>query len=176
LLTRCSFQRNQQNSRFLRLPGEIRNKIYGYLFEDIFFTKTNSSFFAQRSIPERLHVLAVCRSVYKDTRLLLFAGAVVISNLFIFQDIRFNLSSVLPVQREALSTLFVLHRDLPAKDCKDSLPGLKRVVVSECCAAYCRTFRRVDDHQWRVRESLEAFREAVGKDMQVEHDLGPYEA
>ncbi|KAH7076568.1 hypothetical protein BKA63DRAFT_411359, partial [Paraphoma chrysanthemicola] len=71
--------RNDLNSPLLRLPGEIRNLIYGYVLCEGSYEIRHSwrnltfAFYIQRKVHYRLSLLAVCRRTYEETALLSFS-------------------------------------------------------------------------------------------------------
>jgi hypothetical protein len=183
----CSFERNQQESRLLGLPAEIRNKIFGYVFDD------NHEIWVTRDYNEPMCIkfytwgsawdlLTVCRSVYMDTRLLSFASAVVVFNYCGYHDYWrvWGENSILPIQREALSTISVAKIDLETthmhdffKDCKVFLPGLKCVFMDMRDACECET-GECDECEPFVRESFAIAKKVLGKNMQVVYGRWPY--
>jgi len=83
--------RNMRKSPLLALPGELRNKIYGYVFEDqekrihhfnpvkLSSRRENELKFAILARPKRPHrrlgLLGACRQTYCETTSLLFGGS-----------------------------------------------------------------------------------------------------
>ncbi|KAF1969026.1 hypothetical protein BU23DRAFT_571930 [Bimuria novae-zelandiae CBS 107.79] len=69
-------QSNHRRSPFLKLPTELRNKIYGYVFSDnLIFVRCGRDielFFWTKSMedPPHMDLLYTCRSIYAETRLL----------------------------------------------------------------------------------------------------------
>ncbi|KAI4707661.1 hypothetical protein J4E89_007766 [Alternaria sp. Ai002NY15] len=97
--------RNQRESPFLRLPGEIRNQIYAYVFRDTMIPKFSQMFKADLErrlpVPADLRLLTVSRQVHAETRLLPF-------KLYAFQvlpqDISTFINKLSNVQRDAITT------------------------------------------------------------------------
>lgn len=77
ILAAHSFERNQRESPLLRLPGEIRNKIYGYVYDTPpeYALDMGSMMRVTGRNKRRHHLSTVCRTIYKEVRLLFLANA-----------------------------------------------------------------------------------------------------
>ncbi|KAL5385393.1 hypothetical protein DPSP01_004850 [Paraphaeosphaeria sporulosa] len=73
----CSFRRNQQTP-FLRFPGEIRNKIYRYAFDKAieFYIDHRGRSSIKTAVQNRLSLLTVCRIICAESRMFPFVGPI----------------------------------------------------------------------------------------------------
>ncbi|KAI4651713.1 uncharacterized protein J4E79_009194 [Alternaria viburni] len=145
--------RNQRESAFLRLPGEIRNQIYAYVFRDTTIPKFSQMFKADLErrlpVPADLRLLTVSRQVYAETRLLPF-------KLYAFQILPRGISTFINrlsnEQRDAITTFRVTRRAfefpsgvvpvtdrhpvqndaLAALRTLETMRGLQRIVIYGC--------------------------------------------
>ncbi|KAL5459142.1 hypothetical protein PMIN06_002993 [Paraphaeosphaeria minitans] len=174
------FERNQEQSPLLRLPGELRNKIYGYVFDrapesflhfggTLRMTEWNSG---------RFHLSTACRTTYKETRLLCFANATVyLASVSIGCGVL--LQDVLPLRRAAFSTLVISHANLHGfmargflRASQRYLPGLERVFLHDFWgrqAPYMAGHRFSAMQQQAGEEEAKPFREIVREGVQVEY-------
>ncbi|OAG09062.1 uncharacterized protein CC84DRAFT_1174433 [Paraphaeosphaeria sporulosa] len=173
------FERNQQQSPFLRLPGEIRNKIYGYVFETV--PECFIYLMGTLRIPEWnsgcFHLSTVCRTMYKETRFLCFTNATVYLSSASF-GCGVALRDIFPVQREAFSTLVISHANLHGfmargflRASQNYLPGLERVFLHDFWGhhAPCMAGHQFSAMQQEVgEEEAKPFREIVKEGVQVE--------
>ena len=103
-----SAHQNQRESPFLRLPAELRNKIYGYVlggkdYKSPFWQAFESSQDELLRDKESLSLLSVCRQIYKETSILPFQ-----LNTFQFEhqsDLSAWIKTLLPGQRDAIRAL-----------------------------------------------------------------------
>lgn len=74
MLSRYRTQRNAAASPLLRLPGELRNRIYEFIFEDITFEIKHSAYIPTQSPnPRPVHNLALlqtCRQIHSEAKVL----------------------------------------------------------------------------------------------------------
>jgi hypothetical protein len=69
-----STQLNEENSPFLRLPAELRNRIYKFgLYEDVIDFKSRYPSLKKPNLPKALAFLCICRQVYCEVSVLYFA-------------------------------------------------------------------------------------------------------
>lgn len=89
LMSAYSVKRNASSSPFLRLPGEVRNKIYGYVMEDLVLVVHKYCedkvipCAKQPSVAKRVFLLPqVCRQLYSETFVLLFKKATILFSFY----------------------------------------------------------------------------------------------
>ncbi|KAF2831016.1 hypothetical protein CC86DRAFT_281657, partial [Ophiobolus disseminans] len=107
--------RNQQESPFLRLPGELRNRVYHYALSDVVLSVYRSG-----TPPTYLQVIphsasaaaskfAVCRQVHAETHLLLFQ----LTTFLVYSDGSFAefVNHLTDAQRHALAIVQISTQD-----------------------------------------------------------------
>lgn len=109
-----SAKRNDRESPLLRLPVEIRNKIYTYVFRNdvhcfhiplhgFLLSPARPRLVLKKPASAQLALLSVCRKVYRDAALLPFS-----LNLFVFDevtDLGFLRSRFTAAQRQAIARI-----------------------------------------------------------------------
>lgn len=117
--------RNQRQSPLLRLPGELRNKVYEYTFSDAIvsvyrssappeyfkmnpYIGSGSSYFTTAP-PELAALTKTCRQIYADTHLLLFR----LITLHVHSDgsLGYLLSTLENSQQHAIATIQLTTQD-----------------------------------------------------------------
>jgi hypothetical protein len=76
VLTICSVRQDYEASPFLRIPGELRNRIYDYLFSGVKIRPV-------RKATDLINIFFVCRQLYAETALLPYR-----ESTFAFQAVR----------------------------------------------------------------------------------------
>ncbi|KAF2751044.1 hypothetical protein M011DRAFT_191504 [Sporormia fimetaria CBS 119925] len=99
--------RSNRDSPLLRLPGEIRNMIWGCVLEvgslKINIREPPTFGKKKKDYTPRLTILSVCRQVYQETYLLPFSfNTIAINSAYVIRDLSFWLS---PQQRAAVRKL-----------------------------------------------------------------------
>ncbi|KAF2442320.1 hypothetical protein P171DRAFT_433849 [Karstenula rhodostoma CBS 690.94] len=124
---------------------------------------------------KRFHLSKVCRATYKETRLLSLAGAMIFCWL-IEDESKRALEDILPVQREAFSTLVIDYSDLCyysddhvgfVQAYQKDLSGLKRVFLDVFWTKINPADERADDTV-QVEKAVKLIRQALGEDIHVE--------
>ncbi|KAI4648202.1 hypothetical protein J4E93_004614 [Alternaria ventricosa] len=114
-----STQRNQLESPLLKLPGEVRNKIYNYVFSvgSVHFGRSHHHYRTSETdyVPEGcdptdlLDVTSTCRQIRSDTSTLLFKNNVIIID---DQKLSKMVDQLEPHQLEAIKALEIIFYDL----------------------------------------------------------------
>ncbi|RMZ66580.1 tetratricopeptide-like helical [Pyrenophora seminiperda CCB06] len=125
-------ERNQQTSPLLRLPAELRNKIYNYVFHSppIRPYRDHRVYGAWAYSRRQLSLLQVCRQVYFEARLVPFKCNVFVG--YAEHVIELLVTSFAPQQADVISTVdiyvdaFAVYRDGVIPDV-----GLKKWFTSE---------------------------------------------
>jgi hypothetical protein len=142
LTGRSSAERNDRESPLLRLPGELRNRIYGYVFDGsiLSFVRSLVNVVLSQPIAPGLPLTRVCRKLHKETALVPFKSMVVeCSTLDTFNGLVSRLNQA---QRQSLTSLRLyvrLHtRDvdnflewmaLAGQSFSKMFPGVRKVQV-----------------------------------------------
>ncbi|KAI4683274.1 hypothetical protein J4E81_009403 [Alternaria sp. BMP 2799] len=129
-------QRNQTESPLLKLPGEVRNKIYNYVFSvgSVYFGRSHHHYRTSETdyVPEGceptdlLDVVSTCRQIRSDTSTLLFKNNVIIID---DQKIFKIVEQLEPHQLEAIKALEIIFYDI--KGCMPNLTTLSRMFARE---------------------------------------------
>ncbi|KAJ4345795.1 uncharacterized protein N0V89_011930 [Didymosphaeria variabile] len=186
------FQRNHQKSPFLRLSGEIRNMIYGYVFDDVYVNIKMDMMgqtwcWAELGVIIKGHegkyldLLRSCRTIYAETRLMPFAGG-----LLCYDDQKPKYAemsrfvTMLPIQRDAISMVVIYYDEPTLRNENDkalaflekhakSLPGLKRIVVNLLEPNFTDEGLDTDRIREVGEEAVGLVREVVGDSFQIRY-------
>ncbi|KAH3989403.1 hypothetical protein HBI25_120030 [Parastagonospora nodorum] len=164
--------KTNQDSPLLRLPGELRSRIWeyvlgGYELRSVYI-KNSQQITVKRMVPpfaERMNgtqLLRTCRQIYTETALLPYRA-----NTFILETldtIKHELKKMKPFQRariekiqfEVNTNLFMLDTAL-GKDNLEVIPGLKHVHV----VAFCDSSRDASDVSERTKSVEAAIRNVL---------------
>jgi hypothetical protein len=130
--SRSSALRNQKNSPLLRLPGEIRNKIYEYAYGGIIFKITdhlsNDSVYEQESwdlLPfsaaDIFKSTMVCHQIHNEIGLIPLLHN---EPWFEVNTMSAKLSMIAPAQRNKIKAIWVYVRGLGRLTSIESKPGV----------------------------------------------------
>jgi len=184
--------RNQVQSPLLRLPAELRNHIFDYVFENItvdfdhqetmhgdyVFTAFSRDTYQDRrskwTLPEIVRTTTVCRQIRAETALLPFTRSVFDLTSYTARGIQGALlSKILPMQRDAITRLRLehtlkIHTDVDVwSGLVDigivKLPSLRQVMVELSTWGLCSK-HDIEEAQSMIRGS---FKDAKGSDPEV---------
>jgi hypothetical protein len=148
--------RNNHDSPLLRLPGELRNHIYDYIFnEEIEFDTLACPFTpaywtadGMDEVPTWYTMLFICRKIHVETALLPFTHLLVVYDVHLLESVSASFS---PAQRRAIKSVRLLENasamvsvpsrliafKMRGKRISDFLPGHVKVLSSDYDTDFC---------------------------------------
>ncbi|KAF2831131.1 hypothetical protein CC86DRAFT_463099 [Ophiobolus disseminans] len=164
-------ERNATSSPLLRLPGELRNKIYALAIGKHYakikrkvYSETAESYFvrtvgyAQVSLqvktcqPTAFHLPEVCRQIYCDTAIMAYQRHIFIVDSFDLGEESQFIAALLPAQRNAVVAVGPKTRFFESyvsnhygKVFRKRFPGLKRIEVAPDALSLIQSFNRHED-------------------------------
>jgi hypothetical protein len=182
-----STQRNDRESPLLRLPGELRNHIYDYIFnEEIEFDTLACPFTpaywtaeGMNEAPTWYTMLFICRKIYVEPALLPFTQLLVVYDVHLLESVSASFS---PAQRRAIKSVRLLENasamvsapsrliafKMRGKRISDFLPGHVKVLLSDYDTDFCIASPANDD-QCLAKELVEKWMtEGTGGKITVE--------